>query len=1664
MGWADRPRELYQAQDSADGTVPVAEGDSPAMVGSLTFDEFMDLGQEGMEEYQYGPEMEAMYGEPVSPIDEPEEPKSLFQKEPLVKKSILPVKPKGLAPNIRANNAIAETILTGDPGAFDRTYNDSLNGTVMSETAKALLAQDSDGFLAAVLKNPDMSVDQKIEAMKFEVQRSDWTKLSPYTTLLFQYMLQDGGELVPASRVDATARTINPMELRDMVRAHRAGLMNRGRRIVDDWAAEQGFENYGHMFADVLVQDFIPVFNVLSRLGINQAMLEASGAKIEGGWRNLFPGEIRQTIRDHLLANPADFESIVQDMKDAMTDLQKDELYGPLLTQYGVLESWEAIFTEDLLTGRSSLNTIDRWIGNLEVGLEALLLLPIVGTYTGVAGRGLFRAVDRVMPRAVARSARNAKLTAKLDSAIASDVRASKFQVLPDEATVARLPRPAALADDLDRLPEGAEQILERNEALRADVMDIAGRLTGRGLTIQDKADTTLGLINDIHLNDRVQIHTPMSTIRPLEGDAGIEVVATVGRTADEGWTDIEELLTELVDLDPAVKDWKVVRTTADGTLEEILDGDTLYELIYRKTISPSKAGDLFKDGEFFLQYRHQRYWHPTDAKHLPGKGLSSGAFWLRKMLNPNARFTKDFVKNVNTAYLDEQVLSSKIGALFQEFHSLNKTDKQRVATLYEWGEQFGKDTGRAPTLAEYAAHVPDATAKDLNAVISLRTGMDTLYDVFNQRLYREWAAKGFKTIKGTDPSLKLPQLSGKILDKAEVRPWMMYDPVQAKNVQFNKKQLKKMLEDGRYVVMKLDMPIDAGKSTVKAEYILVDTFHYNVGDLTMQPLKYHPGYSFRFYDDPYYIVKEGTAYVNGKKTVTTEAIRTAGTLEEATRWRDRANYANTKRNRKDTFKVVRARDLSQEESSLFMKETLNREGRLFWDERMAERLPDVNGNRAELMDPGMALEKGIALASRQLSQEDVVRSLKEVLLKQYKTQLDAIGGKLSNNLNSMKELSDRFGDAINNTADITEKAKLRAARELLDYIRFIQGTNGKLVPAIRSTLIDLGTSIHRMMNRKVGRKGKVKGARAFRRYEQWAESANPFSFMNTVAYNVFMVFRPLRQLAMQAAQIGLLAGQDAAYMATGRIFREGLALRYGFHAKRGFIDDVIKRQKMASTMHMTVKEYDKLVHQFDRAGLIDAVDVHSFAGNTKKGREKKTQLGTYAEQARQFVQNIGFNAGESANQYMTYLVATRKFMRLNNLKSVLDISDEGWEAIRWHSTNMSLGMNRVNSFGYQSGMFQTMTQFLSFTHKSALTMMGLNPSIKGADVLKLWAASTLLYGGNFFGIRDYVYETLKSSGLEEYGDRVVPGLGGTIIDLISAGLIDKTFNTIGSFVDDDWKDLDFSFLAPGIDFKRMWDMQLGAILEQPIGKSFFGAFGNIFSSTAQALDMASNMVKYPDTAEGKLEMATKVIMSGAFPVFRDAMQAHLAYKYKRWFTNAGEPLPIDATMNEIIARAALGIRSKEQWAALETSNDIWENDEEVDDFIKQTRTHLRKYVLMFKNNEIRAQDLRDQMQFVALMLEDAPEGRGNEILQRIFFTEVDPGAQNMADILLEAMPRGAVTPEMIQRIDLFPDIPETEREILKQMATEAWDSRLEFDEQIPARLEEEATLIEDDQ
>ena len=1574
---------------------------------------------------------------------------------------------------------------------FNRTYDDKLitgtqEMTVEQEFLESLIDEyQNDEFRRKKLETiHELPRDEQLRILDWEIQRRDFHKVSAREALLIQ-TLRSGYHDMTVAKFDQMKRNFSGSELdqfrMDLRRQQTADL----RKEVDKVSARfQIGGNLGENLATVAYQDLAPITNVLTRIGYSLAG-DVEPDKDIPWYKAIFPGEVRQARREWFAnATPDQRIQFVKDLGDAIEQLQNGPM-APFITDYGLVENWAELFTDELVDENIPTNTLDRWLGSLDVVLESIYGIGLLAKLGGRGVRGAFRANNSVRARRVARTTGNNRLRQKLDQELQIVMRNAGGD--PAESALVHLPRPPSLADDIEVLPDSLKEAVERGDRIRTEILANSDDLTGISLTVQDKVNVVRKELSEIDGADGMVVNPQMSVLRALPNDTGFKYTAVYGETSEHGWDNIADALDEAFALDPELEHFTVLRRNADGNLEEVTDLSARVQgvevdefglnnlsdeelLTLSKQVDPE--GDAFKtieeeamrrasgdreyvgdalrayDGEeYFLRMDHERFWHTADKEALGPNTFRDTGIFPRWLLNPSQRFGTELFSSFDRAYRIEQQTIRRFEQIYKPYYDLAPSDKRFVEGAMDWMEQFAKENGRIPSIPEMYAHFDGMTDKQLGGILSLNQGLNVQWEMFNRRLYRDWHTQGYKTAKpvGND---SFPTFHGEQVPKERARSsQVFYDPVSQKQVQLTSDEIADLYDRGGGI-MKLDLAIDipgeAGKASTR---VLVDPEHYKVGKLSTEVLEYHPGYFSRFYKDPFYIIKRTGKEVDGTRTdLVEDAIRTAGSVEEAERFVRRFATYNHSRgvwiNNEDptkTYRIQRAADLDQNESSLFSRQALHREGRLFWDRRNFDRLPDVNGNRADLEDPVRALSRSTVMATRQTTHEDLMKSLKMAFQREYE---DILGPTFATD--SISETITRLRKAKRSVAEVSLRGRYDEALELAKYIRLQQGTDGLLVPHMREATVRVAGWVSRLAGRANTPLISNPAFKLSRILENYGAQMDPLRAMRSVAFHSFMIFRPVRQLLLQGAQFSFLTGIDPLYIGTGRVVKDGMLLRSGLlNLSRSGYDDGISIAKKAKLMGLTQKQYKRLVNEFDRSGLLDTVDVHAFAGGARRPvKVEGSRAVGAAGRVRDAMQRYGFDTGEQLNLSFTYMIAMRRFMRKNKINDLMKLEKDQWDTIANEAQQLALGMTKPNKMAYQSDVWGNMTQFLSFGHKAALALVGQNPAISSSEAWRMVMAGYLMFGPNMLGASDWMREWSANKGIDRWMDKELKGFGGTLHDLLTLGAIQVGLNAIFRQTFEDHKDVDFSFFAPGPNSQMLWEQTFKTWAENPWGAAF-GPFGNIAKGGLEGLDFIARMAQSPDSIslEDKVIRSSDQVLRGTLPLYNDVMTAHQAYKVNQWYSRAGRAIPVELepVISAIIGRSALGARTVEELAYFQANREVWQTKENMRSVIEGNRDHLLRQLNLYYNGELSVEFLQDQLGMLMAWSEDWPEHLRMEILKQSLILE---NQQGESPLKMMAENAKFITPDIAALLDEMPGLPPEAREELETFLRELYEER----------------------
>ena len=1461
--------------------------------------------------------------------------------------------------------------------------------------------------------------------------------------------------------------------------------------------AQQQWSGVTHATLDIAVQELVPIQNVGLKVFFLGKMMDYLGMPEEG--RPFNTGDRRQQIRNWIAeVGPAEAVKQLREFRGWVEEQQKS---NPLFRQYLVLEQYEAIFSDEFMATGNPIDNMDKWFGRFETAMEAVATGWLLGRASWKGFKGIFGATDRSVMNRAARAVGARQAQTEMNRIVQGEL-AEKMGIEPGEAALNLMPRPSQLVDDRTVVLPGVADTVERGETIISRILDAARGSLSRVFTPSERQAIYQAEIDALKLGDNARVAPAMSTWEAL--DDGINIRAIITKNGEEAYSSLDEVAIDMAIIDPAMDNLRIMyrgdngklkpldisreelarivdnnpRSMTDEDLELMFDdamreGREFEALQYeqeltRRTGEPSVSGPVL-DAEYFIEFEHFRAYHPMDKVAF---GDGGGAFRstnpVARVLNsPNGKFVGDISEATMQASRDEARINRLFKQLYRPFYSLNAKSQRVVGNVFEWSEAQAKTLGRDPDLAEILAEFPDLTKGEIGGLISVRQGMDAQYAVLNRRLWREYNGLGYKSAVPNDPNM--PTFHGKLDSLDDMQPGTYYDPTSQTTMKLTKADIEQ-LKAGGARTMKLDQRIDipGTKGQKQVSKVVLMGEDYKVGKLSDDVLERYPGYRYRFYQDPYYIIRRRNGVeVDGvvRNEVTEQAMRTAPSQLDAVAYLNRGRFRKTvdengvpvwRDKHGAEYVIVPSKQLDQADQMLRQREVLQTDGRLFWDKRNQKALKDTSGNDAELMDFSKALDEGTSMVTRQNTHEDMLRTLKNALLNEYK--LPELQG-INRNTKSLTQIVDDLKTARNNSTGNPElMKKYNEAISLANYIRQMEGIDSKFVTQFRVQMLKLAHWID-----KIGNKAGLKPGRTAW-LERAASTADPLAAMRQINFAVFMTFRAGRQILLQASQPLFLAGIDPVYVLSGKGLLDTITLRnaLGKHTKVAFADDGMSWKARAKLMGLTEKELRVLTRELERSGVVDVVDLHSFSAGIKKGDSKKTTQGPVRhllQRTTDAAKKYGFDLGEEINKVATFNIAYRRIMKQKGYKSLTELTKEDWVKVADDTENLSFAMNKAGAFRYQSGAWSLATQFMSFSHKFTLALAGQNPALSGKEVRRIWAGGIALYGANFVGLRNWTREALISLGYDDtWIDTEIGDTGQTPLDLISGGAIQTVANGLGNLTSEDYKDMNFATVGPTMNYGDFAGMFVENILRSDlgIGAVALGPFNNRASGLMQAAEFAHRMVtgvpnESPvDKAVWIADMFGKKI----FPQFNDATMAWLAWKFDRLMTSNGNVQQIGVSNFNVLMRGVFGMRTLEEEADFDRRAAEWDFEEEKADIIKEGRRFVKQYVNLFRTGDVDVQTLMDVAAVVGEIAKAAPAGMQEEIISGIMLEKIgDDPRETPLQQLLDATINLKMDKSTVKALLMDISGDEQQREMLETFIDEVWDEKVMNREEMTERL-----------
>jgi hypothetical protein len=1332
---------------------------------------------------------------------------------------------------------------------------------------------------------------------------------------------------------------------------------------------------------------------------LNTLLMKTTGTPWDGDVTNISSGQARKAMREHFVAQtPQGKAEIMKNIKNMVID------YPSVWSSYQVNDLIGTLFNDNVLFNGYTEDTLDQVLRNIGTIGNAL--------YVGALAKSTLN-IGKTVLRTGAIAALNTldkKASQRLLGELINEVDQSKtlqqWGTKSVEVAQTQLPKPAL--GEAVNLPDGVAQAAEHVSLVRSEVAQISANMKRDLFTPGERLGAIEKIAAQIISTFGAKLRLGRSSIALTSDGSGVRFGSVLGSSDTAGFRDLEDARQLAKSLDESGTKATILEVDEHQNLRGVEQGDAILQ-----------DASSTRTGEFYVRFDQDYFFRPED-KLIFGSDPVVGPSWLGRtalwFTTPSSLFSPEVLSKVLRAQYGEQALTSSLNKMIAPvYKELSVGERRTVSALWEWGADFAKRENRLPTWSELRDAHPDITSKELTGWYRVKEFNNTLYHVNNDRLYREFAGRGYKTLYYGGA-----RWHGKPLTREELGAhktgdsYTVYSPALGEEITMSGREMTDFYENGMQV-LELPIAVSAGESGNLSTLLLHVPNFTKLTALSRQPLKYIPGYVTRFYKDSIFIrrTKSGVV-INGRGTEHATTVATAPDRRTAQEWVDKLNkqhgddsvkFSISEDDPRITDRDRTARDLHQ----------MQLEGRLFFDTRNAEPLASVLGGKAEVIDPINAMTRPVQMLSRQVATEDLVRTMKQQFFDQYASILGDYPETLSSS-----ELTTHLHSMIkNNTGEVSRTAS--KANMLWDYVRVMEGS-----------LYGGGVEFRRMAVRAADYLSEIlpKGSRISKLASRAAEHFAPVENLKSLAFFDFLTSTPSRQILLQGSQHLFLQALDPLY--AGRWQMDTLFLLSGARGHNLQLAGSLKdykflRTRNAKLMRMSPSEYDTVVTRFNQSGVAQAVNVHNFSSGILGG-EMRTPMNA-AERMGQGVANtltvkpvrnvlnkVGFQAGETYNVAAAWLMALRRTMKERGYKNVSALGEKDWADVNARGGNFALAMNRANASKYQYGILSSVFQFLSFTHKTALTFMQSlpdwtqlgklgNKSFTKHEARMVVAGQYLLFGATGFGLKKPAEEFLQYSGMDKY-------INTEVHDMLAGGFLDMVVDRALRWATDD-PTIDLAvdkFLAPGANVyyvaQAFWD----AATKKPVAEVLLGPSGRTLSRIVETASMAHQILNVNDpplAPHDELTLLLEVAASGVATGYNNYVKARHAYRTGELLSQSGDPLSYNVNHTEAVALGLFGINSEGKSDTWALTMDWKQKQKELDATAVTFHTNVLKLAQLFADKNTYSKEyMVDRINQQRAMLRSLPPEEREYVLERVNDLEANrpPTEDSLATLIIKAI------------------------------------------------------------
>ena len=1184
----------------------------------------------------------------------------------------------------------------------------------------------------------------------------------------------------------------------------------------------------------------------------------------------LFFGENKKALRDAIMAMPfAERKEATKKLIETISMLPGGD-YKKMM----YLESF---------TGTGEYSTFERVLDDIIGAVDATIVLAPVAKLLSRAGKGLLR------PHAASalESARLASQDEAVELALAAisdgtDDVAHAVGVTKNEiAAQYFLPK---MSTEVTR--ELTPELLRRAEEIEVLHKSLYDQLETAGInyTKAEKEASLRNIVEELKEVDGLTLYMGSSKLEPKFGGTisatdgeSLFGTAVYGKTEKGGFASAVEASERAIESGIPASEFQLLKRNlktgeldvVPATLKEVADLETL----------------PLKRGSYFIGRKFSRAFDSRDAALYGGDSVTS----VGRL--KNASFIADVTSKFDNWFARAALKAADNGTAIEkqlldvakkDISSLKRDEKSALFLALEKGAE---GEGKIYTVSELKT-IYGMSDKAINGYYTFRKLQDLTWFQTNRRFRKELAARGMKEVTGLDKDLG-KQFGAPVSVESAARVKFVFDAKQNKVVQVTPEYIKEMYGKGnQFVAMESSIKGLDSRTT----HLLLDNSTTTLKALPENPLPYIEGYYQRSYKDYYFMDKVSTKgimvdgeFISDAKILQSKYGSAVAAGSHKLRMEEKAAKMNAEIPAGEGYyyHVRRASEIGDADvKELRMQNSYKNAAK----GRSATRLAgDMDHTLATIEDPMESLFRNVRSMSKYVAMDDFMSSSKQRWVNTYGT---ASGGKFPSSFDDVATGVLSKEDYANARAIHNQLGMMQSAASVTDirWKDFILSSS-EILEGGKTDI--LATGVRKLAD------------------------VSPTAFTRSLSSTLFIALAPIRQLVIQPAQLIQLTAITPAYIASGAMSRELLALSLS-RASWGYPELAKKaNQAGAKLFGVTEKEYDVIAKQYlNKSGLPYSVDSHIYIDGVVKDIHK-SHLDSTASKVVDGVmaptrtlisvsKQVGFDVGEFVNLTGSWLVARKRWMDANPEfagkwaeKQYSDVIDADARAI-------SYAMTQPGTFKYQQGLLSIPLQFMSVPHKAFLSMapewMGGSKTYTQLEKNKLIFANFILMGGTGVGIDSALDYIFKESGAELSTDAMIA---------IRGGMMDIGMNSLLRTLSDDDADPtavrfadSFAPLAdniiPGVELMmNLWDGRMTAM----VGPSFqaAGKFKDVY-------DTFHVLTAQPDMSTTDKVIEALVSVGRLSSGFDAGIKSMIARNAGIFVSKSGDPI-VEATYQEAMMK-----------------------------------------------------------------------------------------------------------------------------------------------------------------